>query len=146
MKKILLALVLISFLAVLFTPVIASAQITPQECCKLRRDIKYDTELYAKGDVVGPSRGICDVAITKTTKDWGAICLLNTIHRITDLIFLILMAIAVIMVLVGAIMFMTAAGSETQTKMARNILTYAVVGIIIALLARVIPAIVKMVV
>ena len=130
MKKILLVLVLISFLAVLAAPILTSAQEIPKGC-RLKRPIIIDTTTYS-GYVTYEGCPMC--------------CLLNTIYNITDWAFVILMAIAVIFVIIGGFMFMTAAGAPEKTTAARNYILYAVVGIIVALLAKAIPPIVKMIV
>ena len=131
MKKILLALVLISFLAVFAAPILTSALEEIPKGCKLKRPITIDTTTYS-GYVTYEECPMC--------------CLLNTIYNITDWAFVILMAIAVIFVIIGGFMFMTAAGVPEKTTAARNYILYAVVGIIVGLLAKAIPPIVKMIV
>ncbi|MCK4781839.1 hypothetical protein KAS79_02860 [Candidatus Parcubacteria bacterium] len=141
MKKILSVLILAVVLTTLVAPAMVSAE-GPTECCELKRDFTLNGVTYDKTDVVGPTGGNCDVAITETTDDWGLLCLLNTIYGITNLIFIILMAISVIMILAGGFTILTAGGNAEQVGTGKNYITYAVVGIAVALLARVIPSIV----
>lgn len=60
----------------------------------------------------------------------------ETIRRVGDIIFTLLLVISVIFFLIAGIMFVSAAGSETQLTKARNMLLYGVIGIIIAVLAK----------
>ncbi|MFH1392677.1 MAG: hypothetical protein ABIG90_03385, partial [bacterium] len=47
----------------------------------------------------------------------------------------IVMAIAIIMIIYGGVLYITAGGSEDQTKKAQSLLTYALIGIAVVLLA-----------
>ncbi len=58
------------------------------------------------------------------------------IAKITNIVFNLLLALAVLMFIIGGIMFITAGGSAEQTTKARSILMYGVVGLIVALLAK----------
>ena len=62
---------------------------------------------------------------------------------ILDWIFSIVMVVAVLFMLVAAFLFLTAGGSPEKIATARQMLTYAVIGIAVALLAYVIPYIVR---
>jgi len=77
------------------------------------------------------------------TDKWGMICFFNTLYVVTDWIFAILIAIAAIMVLFGAFTLVTAAGAPEKVTSGRNYILYAAIGLIIAFLAKAIPAIVK---
>lgn len=59
----------------------------------------------------------------------------NTIKNATNIVLFIAGALAVIMIIYGAIRFMTAHGNEKQVESARLIVTYSVIGLIIAILA-----------
>ncbi len=59
----------------------------------------------------------------------------NTLKNATNTVLFIAGALAVIMIIYGAIRFMTAHGNEKQVESARLIVTYSVIGLIIALLA-----------
>jgi len=61
-------------------------------------------------------------------------------------IFVFLLAIAVIMIIMGAFSFVTAGGDPEKTMKARNYIMYAAIGIAVALLAKAVPAMVKMIV
>lgn len=59
----------------------------------------------------------------------------NTLKNATNTILFIAGALAVIMIIYGSIRFMTAHGNEKQVESARLIVTYSVIGLIIAILA-----------
>lgn len=59
----------------------------------------------------------------------------NTIKNTTNIVLFVAGALAVIMIIYGAIRFMTAHGNEKQVESARLIVTYSVIGLIIAILA-----------
>ena len=174
MKKVLPVLFLISFLAVLVMPQIASAQ-GPSACCKLGRDINWTSGkmgtvectvanpcTFKEGIAVGEAIGAGECGVTavitaacapsgspKTqaasclTDEWGMICLLNTLYGISDWIFVVLIALAVLFVIMGAFQMITAAGSPEKVSSGRQYILYAAIGLAVALLARAIPAIVR---
>ena len=59
----------------------------------------------------------------------------NILKNATNIVLFIAAALAVIMIIYGAIRFMTAHGNEKQVESARLIVTYSVIGLIIAILA-----------
>lgn len=59
----------------------------------------------------------------------------NTLKNATNTVLFVAGALAVIMIIYGAIRFMTAHGNEKQVESARLIVTYSVIGLIIAILA-----------
>ena len=59
----------------------------------------------------------------------------NILKNATNIVLFIAGASAVIMIIYGSIRFMTAHGNEKQVESARLIVTYSVIGLIIALLA-----------
>lgn len=59
----------------------------------------------------------------------------NTLKNATNTVLFIAGALAVIMIIYGSIRFMTAHGNEKQVESARLIVTYSVIGLIIAILA-----------
>ena len=137
MKKILSALVLIGFLTVLLAPVVVSAQVEPGEVtkCTLTHDFSAWTKISC------PSSGDCP--FSSTDYDCPMCCLLDTIYTVTDWIFAGVVALVVIFVLIGAFNLLTAAGSPEKVKSGRDFIIYASIGMIVAILAKAIPAIVK---
>ena len=86
-----------------------------------------------------PTEAGCPCALNSSS----AICkdlenkdgLSNTIKNATKIVLFIAGALAVIMIIYGSIRFMTAHGDAKQVESARLIVTYSVIGLIIAILA-----------
>jgi len=131
MKKILLALVLISFLAVLLAPVALANG--PVEECKLKHDLTAIDAVCIKGATVNET----------VTKAWGMCCMLDAVYTATDWIFVVLMAFVAIMIIWGGVTLVTAGGAPDKVTSGRNYIVYALIGFAIALLAKALPAIVR---
>ncbi|MDP2820937.1 MAG: hypothetical protein Q8O39_01895 [bacterium] len=71
----------------------------------------------------------------------GVCCLFNTILRATNLLFTALIIIATLMIAYGGFTVVTSQGSDEGFLKGKNIITYAIYGIVIAILAKVIPSI-----
>ncbi len=154
MKKIFPVLVLISLFAVLTIPTIVSAQGVP-ECCKLGRKIDLNPGVAGnllvcdKDKVVGAVAGACpgsNLTIDCAQSSWGVFCLLNTLYSVVDWIFVILVSLAGLFVILGAMNLLMSGGSSEKIKSGREYIQYAVIGLILGLLARAIPSIVRLVV
>jgi hypothetical protein len=78
--------------------------------------------------------------------DCGMCCLLNGVYNATDWIFVILMAVASLMIIFGAVLFTTSQGDPEKTTRARDLILYAAVGIAVALFARAVPPVIKMII
>lgn len=59
----------------------------------------------------------------------------GTIGKITNILLYVVGAIAVIMIVVGGLRYVISGGNQTQITAAKNTILYAVVGLIIAILA-----------
>ena len=59
----------------------------------------------------------------------------QTIKQITDVLLFILGAVAVIMLVIGGFKFTTSGGSPEQVKSAKNTIMYAIIGIVVAIVA-----------
>jgi len=147
MKKIFFILVFTCLLGSMVLPMIVLADDTLQDCCKLRKDIQIDADSCVKDSIVGPSGGSCTIgSINCTTEKWGLFCVLNTIYAVTDWAFLIIVAIVIILVILGALNIMTSAGSPEKVKAGRDQIMYAAIGMVIAIIARAVPSIVRAIV
>lgn len=136
MKKVLPALVLGSLLATLVLPVVALAQEPPVEIptgCEMRYDVGVTGCPGTGATCTVPPDGTCP----------GICCLLNTIYTATSWFFYILIVVSVIMIIWGGFSILFAAGDPDKMKKGRGTIIYALVGIAIALFARVIPSIVR---
>lgn len=129
MKKILPALVLISFLTVLVMPMVTSAQ-EVFDTCTLKRDFDFDDA--------------CDKGEEVNMEEHGMCCLMNTLYNITDWIFVVLVAIAALFVVIGAVTLLTSAGDLEKTKKGRDYIMWAAIGLAVGFLAKAVPGIVKL--
>ncbi|MEK7813667.1 MAG: pilin, partial [Candidatus Desantisbacteria bacterium] len=93
------------------------------------------------GKIIASGTG-ADSSIT-ASEDWGMICLLNTIYTVTNWIFYIMTLIAVLMIVFGGFTYITAAGDPAKAGKGKTILTYAIIGLAIALIAKLIPSLVR---
>lgn len=156
--KISSGLVLLSLLAL---PFLVSADVGPGSCCVLKGKVNlqgfnFRTNtggtttggVLEAGTIVGDSTaGTCGVGTPSTdTPDWGIICLLGTIYGITNWIFVILMGVAVIFIIVGGFFMVTAAGNPEQFGKGRQLVIYAIIGMIVALAAKYIPSIARFII
>ncbi len=138
LKKISSALVLIGFLTVLLAPVVVSAQVVePGEVTKCT--LTHDFSAWTKVDCPGSG----DCPFDSATYDCPMCCTMNAIYTVTDWIFAGVVALVVIFVLIGSFYLLTAAGSPEKVKSGRDFIIWAMVGAIVAALAKAIPAIVK---
>lgn len=128
MKKIFISLFLVSLLAV---PVLGYAQ-DYTEPADLPCEITHDLSTYKGCDVDPENNAAC--------------CLVDKILTIGDWIFVGLLVIAVIIILIAAFTFLTAGGNPDKVKSARNNLIFAVVGIAVGFLAKVIVRVVASIV
>ncbi len=133
-------------IASLVLPVIASAQI---ECCKLAKAITLDGIDYIKDAIVGApgtTLATCPHGVPagqNATDKWGVICFLNMMNIVINWIFIALMILVIILVLFGAFDIMTAGGNVEKVTLGRTRIMYAAIGLIVALVARAIPSIVR---
>ncbi len=100
--------------------------------CRIRVKFSIGEESFTPGQ-----------EIPGTRDDWGLVCMIGTVHYITNWIFYLIMIVVMIMVLYGAFTFLTSSGDPTKTGKATKVITFAVIGMIIALLARAVPQAVK---
>ena len=141
MKKLLAGLILAIMAVAFLAPVAMAAPIVPAEItkCTMRHDFS-GADWVAKGFTC-PATGDCLFA--DATKTCGSCCLIDTIYTITDWIFIGVVAIAMIMLFIGAFNIVTAGGSPEKVNTGRSYIIFAAVGIIVALIAKLIPVIAK---
>ena len=145
-KKIIAILGIVGISFVLITPflLVRADNITPgaiPESCTIRRTFSAGGQTFNKGDIIAAPQSGVTSAIER--EDWGVVCLLNTIYFVTDWIFYILMLSVMVVILMGGFMFLTAGGDSEKVGKAGKLIAYAIVGLLIGLLARIIPTIVK---
>lgn len=104
-----------------------------KEGCTLTRGIKLpDGTSFGSGDFIGPLQ----------TEKWGVVCLINTVNVLTDWAFFILLTLAFVFIAVAGFIWMTAGSDPEKQGTAGKIIAAALIGIVIAILARVIPAVI----
>jgi hypothetical protein len=141
-------LAILILLVALAAPLVTFAQAIAG--CTLGRNITYGGITYTKGiRVENPEESTLPActppaaAADCKSDDWGTICLLNSIYNVTDWISFILLAVAAIMIIMGAFTLATAAGAPEKVTAGRNYIIFACVGLVVALLSRAIPAIAR---
>ncbi|MFY9457578.1 MAG: hypothetical protein WAP23_01450 [Candidatus Spechtbacterales bacterium] len=91
----------------------------------------------------GPYAAIQDVnALRAIENKWGLICLVNSINSVAGWIFFILISISFVFILVAGFMWATSGTNSENQKKAGQMIAAALVGIVIALLSRIIPGVV----
>jgi hypothetical protein len=134
-KRFLLVLILVGLLIFLSAPLMASAQVAPSSC-KLKHDLTKIT-----------GKSACTEGATISLDSEEAICcFFDTVYNVVDWVFTIFLIVAVLLGLTGAYNILTSAGSTEKVSAGRNYIVYAIVGVAVALLARAIPWIIKLVV
>ncbi len=143
MKKILTALVLISFLGLLVAPAMTLAQTPPAEITKCTMRHNLTTTDWTNAGFSCPAKGAdCDFE-NLSGYTCGSCCIVDTIYTVTDWIFIIVISVAAIMVIVGAFNIITAGGNAEKVNSGRSYIIFAIAGLIVALLAKAIPAIAR---
>ena len=123
MKRILLIIAL----AVLLSPALVLAQAAvPITGCTLVTSL---TQI----DLACTDGAFVDEAVTSA---WGACCAVNAIARIVDVVFVILLIVAVLLFLFGAFTLITAGGSPEKVGQGRNYILFAIIGLAVAFLSR----------
>ncbi len=138
MKRLLSIIVLGVVLAAVVVPMGAMAIEQISETCTMTHTIVVDSspDCATKGQPCDVGAGTCP----------GICCLLNSVYTVTDWMFYLLTILVVFMVIYGGFAYITAAGDPEKAGKGKKILTYAIIGLAIALLAKIIPSVVKFIV
>jgi len=143
MKKVLTALVLVSLLAILAAPMLASAaEIIPTtiEKCNMRHDLTGTA--WTDRGIICAAKSV-DCTFSDTAQTCGVCCIMDTVYTVTDWIFVFVVTLVVIFILLGAFSILTAAGTPEKVATGRSYIIYACIGMLVALLAKAIPWIVR---
>lgn len=73
--------------------------------------------------------------VEKVGGDQNTVKLEDQIKNITNVLLFILGAIAVVMIIIGGIRYATSNGDSSQTKAAKDTIMYAVIGLVVAVVA-----------
>jgi len=173
MKKNIKKILSLAVLAVIIGPVMVGAQTAAGECCRASSSITLNDYTVASsgggtcaevdtftlptdtvighGDCDGGTPSTCNlkgetVTMDYESQEWGTACLINAITNVTNWIFYFFLVIAVLIAVIAGFQFMTASGDPAKIASARGLLTYMVIGLVIAALSKVIPTLVRSVV
>jgi len=136
MRKIISALAL-SFLGLMMALSVFAQVPVPIEKCSMRHVLTGYTGMTCPL-TVGADCAYNDPAFT-----CAACCILDTILTVTDWVFYIVLAFAIIFIIWGAYQIMSAAGAPEKVNTGRNYIIFAIIGLIIGLLAKSIPYIAR---
>jgi hypothetical protein len=67
---------------------------------------------------------------------WGEIDFMTALEKITNSLFAILLIVAALAIIIAGYYFVTAAGDTEKTKKARDFVLYALVGVLVAFIAK----------
>ena len=132
MKKLLSTVFLISILVITMAPLAVSAD---DNGCTMNKTITVGDLVCEDGgsyQIDDPVSGVC--------------CVLNTLFNISDWIFVLLVALAGIFIVLGAMQIVMAGGDSAKVTTGRNYVMYAAIGLLVGFLARAIPSLVVMIV
>jgi len=108
------------------------------EGCEIRASFNVGEENFKAGDVISG-----DPEDENYHEGWSVICMLATVYYVTNWVFYIILIAVMIMILYAAFLFLTSSGSPEKAGKATKVITYAIIGMVIGLLARAIPAAVR---
>lgn len=151
MKKIVLVFVLVGLLALFTAPGFVLAQKEkPRECCTLRQRIDLgDYGICADKAIAAPdanAASACGSGSTCINESWGMFCLFNTIYNVTNWLFYFLIVIAVLFVILGGAAYMLSGGNAEKAEKGKAIIIYAIVGLALALIAKLIPSVIRLII
>ncbi len=140
MKKNLLPLIFIIVVA-LMAPVVLLAQGGPATQCLLTESKLDDYDIRCPEVTDATTDVVCE--FDNTSYDCAMCCTVNTILKTTNWIFLGVMTISAIMAILGGYFILTAGGSAEQVTKGRDFIKNSIIGLLVALLANAIPAVVR---
>lgn len=130
MKKIIPGLILLTLLSLLVVPIIAEAQpVAPVDSCTIRT-----TDVALIPDCVG-------VPAVASYDEWAICCVMDKVYMITNWIFWLVLALSIIFILYGGFLIVAAGGSEERVTKGRTFIMWAIIGFVVAVLARALPMI-----
>ncbi|MDD2697068.1 MAG: hypothetical protein PHE52_02840, partial [Candidatus Pacebacteria bacterium] len=122
----------------LLTGFFAQAQTTtegPLESCTIRGSGVGITDCPGGEECVFADNSKC-----------GICCLLNALYSVTDWIFVVLIALAGIFIVMGAMNIIMSGGDPSKVSSGRQYIMYAMIGLLLGFLTRAIPGIVRLIV
>ncbi|MBI2462724.1 MAG: hypothetical protein HYV65_00560 [Candidatus Spechtbacteria bacterium] len=107
-----------------------------------------DTVLPAEStDAINSQLDNNDLLTPKTSRGlvmsgFGVLCTFSLIRQIFNILFLIIGTLSVVIILYAAFLFLTAGQQPNNITRAKNLLLYAVFGIVLAVVARLLPSLI----
>lgn len=142
-SAIVVTFLIVSLFAFALVPLITNA--APATVCKVRATVTSveATDLLGfdhGGEVAGPE----GISLTgPEAGDNALICTYALIKFVTNLLFVIVLVIATLFIALAAFYFLTAGAKPDKVEKARNFLIFAIVGLVVASVAKVVPAVVR---
>jgi hypothetical protein len=131
MKKAISIISLIFIAGAVLLPLASAQAVGPPSGCEIRRDLGIED----------CSEGTCDFSGESVC---GMCCLLQSIYNVTDWVFTVMVALAVLYVIWGAVKILTAGDSKEEVDKGRKFIMYAALGLLVGFLAKAVPQVVKM--
>lgn len=146
MKKVVLFLVFaLVFSGLGFMPLQAEAQ-SPMEGCTIVRDIEVGQPgddgyiSVSQGDSIGPEHQ------SDPQEGWAFLCMINIANRLATMLFYAMIALVVALVILGGFFILTSGGAEEKVTQGKKYITFAIIGVIVAVFAYAVPALINFIV
>ena len=129
----------------LFAPIQAEAQ-SPMQGCVIVRDIQIGEAgeegsiSVNQGDRIGPGEDYEDT--DDPIEGWAFLCMVNIVNRAAQLLFYSMMAVVILLVIYGGFLILTARANEDKVTKGKQFITYAIIGVAVAIFAWAVPALV----
>ncbi|MDD4990432.1 MAG: pilin [Candidatus Pacebacteria bacterium] len=94
-----------------------------------------------QSEIKSDGTGVCYLVAGQ--KEYGLVGMFNILYNVTNWVFFIMTIAAVLMIVFGGFTYITAAGDPTKAEKGKGILTFAIIGLAIALIAKLIPSLVR---
>jgi hypothetical protein len=135
---------LVAMLALaIFLVGVAPAFAQSAETCKVRAAISSQESQELTGNSTAYNSGQ-DLSLTGSAAgDNGIICTYSLIKFLVNVGTFVIFTVATLLFLVAGFLYLTAGANASNKDKAKDYMVFGVVGLIVALLARVIPAIVR---
>ncbi len=89
-----------------------------------------------------PGTDICDEVNKNTIPNWEILCggggeseLMDTVRNILNAVYFWVAIVTVIVIIIGGVKYMTSQGDAGKVKSAKDTIMYAIIGLIVTLLA-----------
>lgn len=133
----------------IFSGSVFAQVLPPADTCRIRTAISLDelTSLVGPGTLVThytPSVGIpAGTALNFQDDGAGVVCVYSLIKTITNWVFIAVLAISTLMLAFAAFLYVTGGTSTKKAGQARSVIIFAIIGLLVALVARVVPSIAR---